>query len=276
MWPGYHWIDITGRLTTRGGAKTPFVRANVGWVRGVAAGAVVSASAGCADEAPPATYADVVLADRPSSYWRFGETDVASGARDETGRAQATATAGVTRGTAGALAGDPNTAFAFDGVLGSVVAPDLYTFAGRSPFSVEVWVAPSPGGLPFQRLCNHRYGTPHTGWLLFLDPQKRATFERWSGNQLLGAVSAPLAAGVYAHVVATYDGAALSLYVNGALAQTTRDAREIAPFTAPLVWGAASTDVIDFFSGRLDEGAIYDHALSPDRIARHHAAGAGE
>ena len=50
----------------------------------------------------------------------------------------------------------------------------------------------------------------------------------------------------------------------------------IAPFSAPLVWAAASTGVIDFFSGKLDEAAIYDFALAPDRIARHYAAGAGK
>jgi Concanavalin A-like lectin/glucanases superfamily len=248
---------------------TDVLRALVLGVAGVA-----SASA-CGGAGTVTTYADTVSADHPISYWRFGDDPAATAAKDETGVATGAFTAGVTRGVPGAIAGDANTALAFDGTAGSVVGPDVDAFTGTAPFSVEAWIAPEPGGLPIQRICNHRFGTPHTGWRLFVDETKHVAFERWSGDAVLGAVTAPVALGSWSHVVATYDGATLSLYVNGALATTAADTHPIAPFGAPLVWAASSTDVIDFYSGRLDEGAVYDHALSADRVARHHAVGAG-
>ena len=248
----------------------------MGCLRALVLGVAAAGAFACGGAGTITTYADTVSADHPTSYWRFGDpAGDAARARDETGAAPAALTDGVTRGVPGALAGDTDTAFAFDGAHGSVVGPDVDAFAATAPFSVEVWMAPEPGGLPIQRICNHRFGTPHTGWRLFVDEAKRVAFERWSGDAILGAVGAAVPLGSWSHVVATYDGATLALYVNGALAQSTPDAHPIAPFAAPLVWAASSTDVIDFYSGRLDEGAIYDHALAPDRVARHHAVGSG-
>ena len=229
----------------------------------------------CASKAPP-SYVDLVRADHPVSYWRFDERDPSPSAHDGVGQVDASLRGGVTLGAAGALAGDSNRAFAFDGSTGLVVGPDVYAFDGTHPFTVEVWIAPDAGGLPVQRICNHRFGLPHTGWRMILDETKHVVFDRWSGDVQLGAVLAAIPVGVYSHVVGRYDGAALTLYVDGDLRQSAPDAHPIAPFSAPLVWAAASTGVIDFFSGKLDEAAIYDFALAPDHIAQHYAAGVGK
>ena len=238
--------------------------------------AVLAPSAGCAlavsdGRALPHDYAEVVRLDAPVSYWRFG--DRAGVAKDAVGSADAAYAAAVRLGAAGALAKDDDTAARFDGA-GFAAGPDAYGFFGTSAFSVEVWIAPDAGGLPVQRVCNHRYGTPHTGWLLFVDATKNAVFERWTKDAVLGRVSAPLAVGRFSHVVVTYDGDALSLLVDGERRDSVADHGAIDPFSAPLVWGAASTMVLDFFSGALDEGAIYDRALTPSRVRAHFAAGA--
>jgi hypothetical protein len=141
----------------------------------------------------PHSYAEVVRSDAPSSYWRFG--DQTRTAHDEMGRADAVYSPGVSLGAAGALAGDHDGAAAFDGASGFAAGPDVHTFLGTHAFTIEVWIAPAEGGLPVQRVCNHRYGTPHTGWLLFLDGAKNAVFERWSNEAVLGRVSSPLAQG---------------------------------------------------------------------------------
>ena len=178
---------------------------------------------------------------------------------------------GVKRGALGAL-GDADTAFEFDGFTGVVVAPDIYSFGEKSPFSVEVWVAPAQGGLPLQRICNHRVGPPHTGWRLVLDDTKRVLFERWSNEASSTAASRPIPIGVYSHVVGRYDGRTLELFVDGVLVSSVPDPHAIGPFAAALTWGAASTSTLDFFSGRLDEAAIYEHALGSDRVAAHFSA----
>ncbi len=223
-----------------------------------------------------APYAELVASDGPTSYWRFGDVTGRSDVRDETGRVPAARTSGVSAGAPGAIAGDADTAFAFDGARAAVVAPDVDGFQGTAPFTVEVWIAPKEGGLPIQRICNHRLGPPHTGWRLFLDETKRVAFERWNDDVILGAVSAPLPVGTYSHVVARYDGAELALFVDGARVSSVPDTGRIGAFSAPLTWGAASTVALDFFTGSLDEGAIYDRALEADRIAAHYRRGKGK
>lgn len=219
------------------------------------------------------SYSEVVLQDQPASYWRFDDSDPSKPAHDEQGVADAKVQSGVGMRAVGAIAGDLGAAFSFDGIHGAVILPDLYGFQGTHPFTVEVWIAPAGGGPPIQRICNHRIGPSHTGWRLVRDQPQRVTFERWSGDVVLGAVSADIPSDIYSHVVARYDGAAVAIYVNGALRQSTPDAHPIAPFQTGLLWGAGGTGNLDFFLGTLDEAAIYDSALPPERIAAHHKAG---
>jgi len=198
--------------------------------RGIAAAALVA----CAHEQGFATasYEALVRADRPSSYWRFDEKTAAEGARDEMGRAPAAYGGGVALGAPGALgiarprgegSTEPDTAATFDGATSMVIGPDIYSFGGNAPFTIEVWVSPAGGGAPIQRLCNHRHGPPHTGWLLFLDPARRVAFERWSGEIVLGSVAADVPSGAYSYVVVRYDGAELSLWIDGVRQITSSD-----------------------------------------------------
>lgn len=217
------------------------------------------------------SYAEVVRADRPASYWRFGEASGSLAAHDELGVADGKVQGGVTRAP-GTISGDPDGAFAFDGMRSSVVLPDLYTFEGKHPFAIEVWIAPIAAGTPIQRICNHRIGPAHTGWRLLRDQPQRITFERWSGDVVLGTVSAEVPLDKYSHIVARYDGATVEIYVDGLLRQAAPDAHDIALYKQALVWAAGNVGDEDFFVGRLDEAAIYDFALAPDRIAAHHAA----
>ena len=89
---------------------------------------------------PPTPYAQAVLADDPVAYWRLDETR-GQVARDFSGHGNdATYIGGVHAGTAGAIAGDPDTAATFDGATGYLDGSDRFAFAGSEPFSVEAWV----------------------------------------------------------------------------------------------------------------------------------------
>jgi hypothetical protein len=54
------------------------------------------------------------------------------------------------------------------------------------------------------------------------------------------------------------------------LAATNNDATDIPAVAIPFVVGAASIKTFDFFAGSIDEVAVYDKALSADRIAAHY------
>jgi hypothetical protein len=233
--------------------------------------AFVLGVAACSRSERP-SYVDAVRADRPASYWRFGEADTSHGALDAIAGKDGAIQSGVTVRAPGALAHDADTAFAFDGVHGAVVIPNAYTFEGIAAFSVELWLSLGTGGASTQRISNHRIGD--TGWRLVRTEPQRIAFERWNNAVLLGAAAADLPIGTYAHVVGRYDGATIAIYVDGELRASAPDAHAIDHFEQTLVWGAGNVGDIDFFVGNIDEPAIYDFALAPDRIAAHHAAGA--
>ncbi|GAC1529789.1 MAG: hypothetical protein NVS3B10_26210 [Polyangiales bacterium] len=81
--------------------------------------------------------------------------------------------------------------------------------------------------------------------------------------------------GDWKHVVATYDGALLHLYVDGALRATDNDARASSLAGVPLfvACGDAFHDTV--IKGDLDEVAVYDKALSPERVLIHLQTGRG-
>lgn len=264
-------MDAPRLLGSTDRVSSPRSRAATTVARGSALALLLSTTTCTRAETP--SYPETVRADHPSSYWRFGEAEASSGARDELGVASGKIIApGVTTNAEPAIGADPDRAFAFDGVRGAVVAPDVYTFEGRHAFTIELWIAPATGGAPLQRICNHRIGPKHTGWRVIRDQPGRVTFERWSDDALLGGVSAEVPIGIYSHLVARYDGASIELYVDGVLRQAAPDTHDLARFAQALVWGAGNVGDIDFFAGRLDEAAIYDFALAPERIAAHHAA----
>jgi len=248
-------------------------------VRGVVGLAIV-VGGGCGrigfDEQAPVllTYRDAVLADAPVGYWRLGDPVGQGVARDETGRTDGVFAGACELGAAGALAGDADGAVRFDGATCRIDLADRFGFPGTTAYTVEAWAALATIGSYQHFFMNERRNAtdPIDGYALLESPSG-VYFERVNNlaNHVAGVFDAT--AGVFIHVVGVYDGAELALYVDGALVATKADGAAMAQFaSAPLI--GASSAGIGFATGVLDEIAIYDHALAPDRIALHHQLGA--
>jgi hypothetical protein len=229
---------------------------------------------------PPSLYAQVVLADDPVAYWRLDETGGGT-ARDFSGHGNdATYIGGVHPGTAGAIANDPDTGATFDGASGYLDAGDNFAFAGSQPFSVEAWVRSVSmqgyGGL-FSRE-DTAGGPPSEGYLGFVAPANGVYgFQRLDGNNLTSITSMSVASATrYDHVVATYDGNVMTLYVNGAAESSETASFAIAGATHHFVVGAEVGGAEDFFAGALDEVAVYEHVLTANRVQAHYLAGTGQ
>jgi hypothetical protein len=147
---------------------------------------------------------------------------------------------------------------------------DVYDFAGNAPFSVELWVNRSSS---VQRGLVTKYngGTTY-GWYLGLLAGSHPTspgvvyidrYNTTAGVELRGTTN--LLPGQWYHLVATYDGATLRLYVNG-----TQEAVAAAPDALLDTSTAMGTST---FPGHMDEIAIYTRALSAQQVAEHHNAG---
>jgi len=129
--------------------------------------------------------------------------------------------------------------FGSSGVIGSMVA--MGTNANQQSGKIATW--------------------NNSGTNVFL-------FDTFNGHVNSGAVTT----GIVYHVVGTYDGMNIRLYVNAALVGGP-SAFTVSLGTTYASMGADGSPQIDFFNGIADEVAIYNYALSSTQISNHYTAG---
>jgi hypothetical protein len=216
-------------------------------------------------------YDQAVLADSPAAYWRFDEGS-GSTATDSTGHGNSgNYQNGPTLGAAG-LIGGGNTAVSFDGVDDRVFVPDSAGLSPTAAVTVEAWVngssfASSPGG--YRTVANKG----NSYWLRVdnVAGVQRARFFIRDAGVFFGATSSvAIATGSTYHLVGTYDGSTVRIYVNGVDQGPSTHTGAIDDTTTALV---ISTSSVSIWDGRLDEIAIYGQALSSTRVQAHYTKG---
>jgi hypothetical protein len=235
--------------------------------------AVVDAPIDVPIDAGPTGYPGVVLADRPIGYWRLDDTG--STAVDTSGNnVPGTYDSGITQGVAGAIVNDTDTAAGFGGA-GAISLGNAFNFTGTTAFSIEAWIKPSTFDNVFRHVfTREKRSTPREGYAVLVHGGGDLIFERFNDDDDPASftVTAALPSTGFAHVVCTYDGAVIRLYVNGAQVGQNTDGRGSRTVTEPTVIGAASLTE-GFFAGSIDEVAVYAAALTPARVQDHYRAG---
>jgi PKD repeat protein len=224
-------------------------------------------------------YPAVVRADGATSHWRLGE---ASGtAADAIGSRPMTVGAGVTRGVAGALASDANTAYSFNGGTTATLATQAST-AAPNTFTAEAWFQTTSGSggriLGFASAASGNSSTYDRQ--VYLDSSGRVNFgvntlsnknrltERTVGS------SASFRDGKWHHVAASLSSAGMALYVDGKLVDARTDTTSGQVYTGYFRVGSdRAMGGTNAFTGRIDEVALYPAALTSARVAAHAAAG---
>jgi hypothetical protein len=221
--------------------------------------------------AASSAYRTAVLGDSPVSYWRLDE---ASGT---TAVDQMSANGGVYEGSPtlsqpGALFGDTDTSTGFNGTSQDAAVP--YSAAlNTGAFSVEAWLYPTGGAGTYRGLMASR-AYPQ-GWVLYVGGSN--DLEIWinsgSGMVSIGGGSAPL--NTWTHVVATFDGTNAVLYVNGVqVGSGSIAAGSYTPQNSrALEIGQGEPGSGLYFPGRVDEAAVYNHALSTTQVQTHYRIG---
>jgi hypothetical protein len=232
-------------------------------------------------EAGGPTYAQTVLADSPLAYWRLDEPAGATTALDSSGNGvNGTYVGTFTHAVAGALVNDPDTAAGFDGATAFVDVGAVFPFAGTVPCSLEAWANPVVD-VDYHGLIsrNDEATGPTYGWLMYIEPSS-APFYDYSRHQsptvrVIAQSSYTATTGVWAHVVATFDGTSLLLYVNGNLETSVPNTVSLPTATSHLVLGAENGGLSSWWHGTLDEIAVYDHVLTQARVTEHYKVGMG-
>ena len=169
--------------------------------------------------------------------------------------------------------GIPNAAYRFDGgssviTAGSVIVPN------QSQFSVSAWfyrTTSLPNSYTSNIVNQADYNGDSAGFSLMLKETTGGNSRvRFLWNDQAGGRNDVSTADVqylaWNHVVGVYDGAVQSIYLNGALVNSTANQGAITFPSSPFRIGHEDRPEVAGFAGRIDDVYIYDRALSAAEV----------
>jgi hypothetical protein len=215
------------------------------------------------------TYASVCLADRPVGYWRLGELSGTSALDSSPNTVTGTYTGGFTLGAAGTLTNDNNPAVIFNGVNGYVQIP-YYAALGFTTFTLKARIKTTAATT--QAIIDRDNATGHVFVLRTLpngELQLVLVFASAPTTYVVFSSGVKVNDGVSHEVGATYDGAIIRLYVDGQIMKEFAETRTLNTSTAMGLGIGRSQIDNQYFSGTIDEVAIYNYALSPAQMRTH-------
>lgn len=216
---------------------------------------------------PRGTYAGVITVDTPVAWYRLGESSGTVAADSSGNNRTGTYFGSPVFGSAGSMAAESDRSIRVTSSNGGVTIP--YS-AAMSPaqFTVEAWVNPDTAISTFNNLITRsNFGNAADGYgLMWYQDKLRFHVNHYTGA---GTVDTDITKGVWSHVVASFDGAALRLYVNGVLAASKN-------YATPVSYVNYQTTIGGTWRGGIDEVAIYDRPLTASQILAHYQRGARE
>jgi hypothetical protein len=229
-------------------------------------------------------YSSLVLAANPAAYYQLSDS----------GATLTDAGTNAINGTLGSsvvhnvqpLTSEPNVASGFPGGAYTLngagfVAPNA-NFQTGSGITVEAWIVESALNSSHTDVPLVAYGmSPGYAYELMIGAQNQLRFRVHTGGpatyySAYGAT--PLQPGKAYHVVGTYDGATVSVYVNGVLngsisATGGLHYGSVAPSSGGLVIGGAFGASNPLFGGDAEDVALYQRSLASSDVAAHYNAG---
>ncbi|MDQ1608973.1 MAG: hypothetical protein QOE16_1705, partial [Microbacteriaceae bacterium] len=232
--------------------------------------------------APADSYGAAVYNQSPDLYWRLGESSGATATDSGPFQSNGTYAGAVTLGQSGAISGVSNTSVKLttsktgsNGKGGT--AASVLQYSNPTTYSLELWFSTTTtvGG----KLIG--FGTSQTGLSSTYD---RHIYMQDNGKLVFGTnpggtrntITTPNSYnnGQWHHVVATQASDGMMLYVDGALVGTNPQTAAQAyngywRIGGDSTWGSTSP----YFSGKLDEVAVYSSELSAQAVANHYSLG---
>jgi hypothetical protein len=220
------------------------------------------------DAGPDASaYKQAVLADQPVAYWPFDEAPGANLAKEIIGGKNAEVLGNVTFGVKGA----DGTAISRDAAGGHLEVGDYFDLAGTQAYSIEFWGWPKGTG-EFENIL-HKRNANGKGWIVyFRDGSDSVQIEQpyvAGGRTTFAPLPVPkdrMHHIVFVHEPMDPTEKRQRVYIDTIRTNGFSDDGPADDVTTPLT-------MFDFV-GVLDEVAIYHHALSAERIAKHYELGA--
>lgn len=215
-------------------------------------------------------YAAAVADDGASSFWRLGES-TGSEVYDWAGFSDGVASAGVTRGASGAIAGDSNTASTFSGKGDGLVATQT-DIQGPNTFAIEAWFKTSSTG--GGKIVG--FGDRNTGESsaydrhIYMDGSGRVIFGVYPNDLRTVQSDAGYNDGQWHQVVANLGPTGMQLYIDGVRVAQRSDTTSGQDYRGYWrIGGDSSWAGNNYFAGSIDDVAIYDAPLSVQKVNDH-------
>ncbi len=223
----------------------------------------------------------------PAAWWRFNET-AASPAPNIASNWSTLGAAGngyVLEQATNGVAGRVGNAVQLIGNNSSCVeVPFNPALNPNPPFSLEFWVeadaqGDATGNCPLSSFNPYFFPNNRSGWLVYLNSGGRFQFRTGGENLYSGVTNSAngvASSSTWTYVAGTFDGTIQRLYINGArVAELALTSAQIANFQ-PNNWGEllmGRTPFLyggnRFFTGLLDEVAVYASLLNDNTIKAH-------
>lgn len=200
----------------------------------------------------------------PLGYWRLGEP---SGTTAIDQMSASTGAASNCTVAQPGLISDTDTAYTFNGTTSNVDISYRAWVTGAGKRTTKAWVKTSSATT--QAVLH--YGTASSGqwWGMRVNSNGQMGLSLFGTDLAFGSAGA-LSDGVRHLIAATYDGTNVRAYIDGVEASGSPSAQSPNTVTGNAWIG---TDGSNYFSGTIDEPAIYNYALTVSEIANLYAVG---
>ncbi|MCK9369102.1 hypothetical protein M0R04_04040 [Candidatus Dojkabacteria bacterium] len=169
-------------------------------------------------------------------------------------------------------------ALMLDGTDDSVLVTDNASIKPTSAITTEAWVNPNKTGSSV--ILDKRYDTTADPWNSYvLDITSTNQWDFCISNGTAGSQSCVTSAeivqlGVWSHIVGTYDGSNIRLYVNGKQVSSTAKTGSIGYSTIGLYFGQNGySGYPQYFGGGIDSTRIYSRALTAAEVLSNYQVG---
>ena len=230
-------------------------------------------------------YLKAVYASQPTNYWRMGEATGTTASADRVGfmPLSATGTTVPVRGEAGAIANDTDTASSFTGVNTSWTASAVQHWPSDT-MTLEGWFKTTVAGGRIAGWSNRNTqgNSNRHDRQLYIDTAGKLNFgARPAADRLVVTSDSAVNDGQWHHAVGTLSKGGLKLYLDGQQVGLRTDVTVGEHLNigywrvgGDTVSGWPNAGTNGFFTGSVDEVAVYKHELTATEIADHYAKGA--
>jgi Concanavalin A-like lectin/glucanases superfamily/Calcineurin-like phosphoesterase len=229
-----------------------------------AAGNVSAASDTASVYTGPTPYDVVIDADAPVGHWKLGD-DPSGPYWDRIAGRNGTQSGGVPPIAGGVLGNAGDRASSFDGVDDKVTVRDDNAFDFGNTFTLEAWVKRS--GLGSRTFLFKGDGS----WVLLSNASNRIVLRRSTVADIVSSTTTLTDTASWHHVVATKEGPAAKIYIDGVDVSGPVTDQTLVDNNLPLTIGLSGN--VTYWSGGIDEVAVYNTALSAERVLAHYRAG---